>query len=1228
MSVRNVYIVDFRVANLQDIIASVPAGSVVHVVNGERDGLAQLQEIMAAYSVLASLHLISHGSAGLMLLGNSSIQLEQLRSGAEALGQIGASLAPGGDILVYGCNVGEGVAGQTFVEELAALTGADVATSVDATGSGAAGDWVLESTVGSIEATAVAAYGWSGSLNTVTGTAEADRLQGTDTADTLLGLGGNDTILGGGGDDSLEGGEGNDSLTGDSGADTFVVDFGVDSISDLTSEDTVQISAGAAANATVAAAFTAIAANIQNSGTLNIAATGYNVDLSAITSGSGSFSIANASDTSATLTGSALGDSLTSYQSSDYINGGQGNDTLHSVYAYISSGYSGRYSNGNDTFTGGLGNDTFHIENYDSVHVTDLGNGDDLLQVTGYAGVSATLAAAWVATSSSYNYSNAFVTLTSAGFNVDLSAAGYSSFGFSVSNTGSAASFVGAYGTDSLVGGTGNDTLTGYYGNDTLTGGAGADTFVVDFGVDSISDFSTGDTIQITGASLTTPVSAGSTPGRNEVQVTVSGSETYLYIGTDDTPGAEIIVRLNGIFDASDFTVSGNQIGYLNTAPLVANDIPDQTATEDSAFSFQFGADSFTDTDAGDTLTYSASLSTNAALPAWLSFDPTTRTFSGTPANADVSVLSVKVTATDTVSASVSDTFDITVGNVNDAPTLANAIADQNASEDTTYSFQFASNAFSDVDTGDTLTYSATLADDSALPAWLSFDVATRTFSGTPTNANVGTVNVKVTATDGASTSVSDAFALTVFNTNDAPTVTNAIPNQNATEDTAFSFQFASNAFGDVDIGDTLSYSASLANDVALPAWLSFNAATRTFSGTPVNANVGTLSVKVTATDGALAATSDTFDIVVANTNDAPTLANAIANQAATQGTAFSYQFASSTFNDVDVGDTLSYTATRTDNSALPAWLSFNAANRTFSGTPGSTDVGTLAIKLTARDTANASVTDEFDVVIAGTSNPPQVGGNGADTMNGTSGADTFNGGAGNDTLNGGAGDDYLDGGTGADRMVGGAGNDSFVSDNRFDTIVEQSGEGSDTVLTTLTSYMLGANLENLKFIGTGNFSGTGNALANVITGAAGNDTLFGSGGDDTLNGMAGVDALNGGAGADTLNGGAGNDRFVLERASDSGTTAALRDLIADFTRGQDRIDLSLIDAGPATGNQAFTWMGTQAITAAGQIRMEYDATTSSTVISGNVDANLAVDFSIALSGNFIVTLNASDFIL
>ena len=67
------------------------------------------------------------------------------------------------------------------------------------------------------------------------------------------------------------------------------------------------------------------------------------------------------------------------------------------------------------------------------------------------------------------------------------------------------------------------------------------------------------------------------------------------------------------------------------------------------------------------------------------------------------------------------------------------------------------------------LTYTATLSDGSALPSWLSFDANTRTFTGTPLNADVGNISVKVTVTDG-SLSATDTFILTVANTNDAPT--------------------------------------------------------------------------------------------------------------------------------------------------------------------------------------------------------------------------------------------------------------------------------------------------------------------------------------------------------------------------------------------------------------------------------------------------------------------------
>jgi hypothetical protein len=320
----------------------------------------------------------------------------------------------------------------------------------------------------------------------------------------------------------------------------------------------------------------------------------------------------------------------------------------------------------------------------------------------------------------------------------------------------------------------------------------------------------------------------------------------------------------------ADLTGNGVTASGLNATPTIANAIPNQPATEDVAYNFAFAANTFADADVGDTLTYTAQLAGGGALPAWLSFNAGTRTFSGTPLNANVGTVSVDVIANDGNSGTATDTFDIVVANVNDAPTLANAILNQDATESSAFSFQFASNTFADIDVGDTLTYSAQLSGGGALPAWLSFNSATRTFSGTPADADVGTVTVEVTADDGNGGTVNDTFNIVVADFNNAPTVANAIANQNATEDVAFNFSFAANTFADADAVDTLTYSAQLAGGGALPTWLSFNAATRTFSGTPANSDVATVSIDVIADDGNSGTVTDTFDVVVDAVNDAP----------------------------------------------------------------------------------------------------------------------------------------------------------------------------------------------------------------------------------------------------------------------------------------------------------------------------------------------------------------------
>src|SRR6185503_19028862 len=144
--------------------------------------------------------------------------------------------------------------------------------------------------------------------------------------------------------------------------------------------------------------------------------------------------------------------------------------------------------------------------------------------------------------------------------------------------------------------------------------------------------------------------------------------------------------------------------------------------------------------------------------------------------------------------ATASQDFTVTVANTNDGPVASAVIADQASTEDAGFSFTVAPNSFSDVDVGDSLTLSATLTDGSALPAWLSFDPATSTFSGTPLNGDVGALQIRVTATDSAGATASQDFTVTVANTNDGPVASAVIADQASTEDAGFSFTVAPNS--------------------------------------------------------------------------------------------------------------------------------------------------------------------------------------------------------------------------------------------------------------------------------------------------------------------------------------------------------------------------------------------------------------------------------------------------
>lgn len=212
-------------------------------------------------------------------------------------------------------------------------------------------------------------------------------------------------------------------------------------------------------------------------------------------------------------------------------------------------------------------------------------------------------------------------------------------------------------------------------------------------------------------------------------------------------------------------------------------------------------------------------------------------------------------------------------------------------------------------------------------------------------------------------------------------------------------------------------------------------------------------------------------------------------------------------------------------------WSNIAGANSQ-SFTPGASEVGKqLRVSVVGSDGSSSSVavSSASDVTgrlfNGGSANDTPVLTAGADLARGNGGNDLLRGLAGDDTLEGGAGNDTLNGGTGNDRLVGGSGNDRYIVDSKGDVVIEASGGGRDVVETSLSSYTLGANVEDLVSTATKGALLNGNALGNSISGGDGADTIYGYGGNDTLDG---------GKGNDLLAGGKGNDVYVVDSAGDT----------------------------------------------------------------------------------------------
>jgi hypothetical protein len=151
----------------------------VRILDAERDGIEQISEVLAGYSELDAVHFVSHGTDGAVWLGATWLDINSLQAAAHSIAGWSAALSENADLLFYGCNVASSEKGRVLLWELSELTRADVAASVDPTGSTAlGGDFDLEFAAGTIDAGVAGNFGiqqsWSGLLDTASLQASQD----------------------------------------------------------------------------------------------------------------------------------------------------------------------------------------------------------------------------------------------------------------------------------------------------------------------------------------------------------------------------------------------------------------------------------------------------------------------------------------------------------------------------------------------------------------------------------------------------------------------------------------------------------------------------------------------------------------------------------------------------------------------------------------------------------------------------------------------------------------------------------------------------------------------------------------------------------------------------------------------------------------------------------------------------------------------------------------------
>lgn len=519
-----------------------------------------------------------------------------------------------------------------------------------------------------------------------------------------------------------------------------------------------------------------------------------------------------------------------------------------------------------------------------------------------------------------------------------------------------------------------NVTLTADDGNGTnsdvfiVTVTAVNDAPIFDLSLASIEvdeDFTTTEIITVT---------QNQPPNEDEPVYSISPtSVSFANVSIDGTTGEIVITAVPDEFGAQEFTITADDgasenstatqtfmltVNAVNDAPAVTNEIADVSLEEDPLINGRVVLTNiFSDADE-DELLYSLDVTSGADL-ANIALDESTINIA--PAANAFGTIEVVVTAEDPSGAAATDTFEIIINAVNDAPTFmvdrAGITVTKNFTE--TQTVTVSANAVPFGEDSQVVTYS--LSPSSVTFANVTIDGSTGEVSITSIADQFGAQEFTIIADDGQleNNTATGIFTLEVLD-NLAPEVIATVPNTAMDEDQAtLDIVDVSTLFSDPE-NDPMTYSVSDdfegAVSVALNGDLLQVTPTADFNGS------GTITI---AASDAGQTTSTSFTLTVNSINDVPTLTGSVENQQAMEDQAFTYFLPSELFADVD-GD-----AVEVSVGTLPTWLVYSEGG--FTGTPENGDVGTSAIEVVGDDGNGGTATVTFDLEVTNVNDAPTV---------------------------------------------------------------------------------------------------------------------------------------------------------------------------------------------------------------------------------------------------------------